>query len=181
MNSFSHKIVDDKLQVELHSSSPLIMKISLGILLLVGTLGFLASLFALNSSKSMANVAIAIAIYGLVVAYLSRLFLWNSYGKEILQFKKDTLDFQYDYWLFSSDIEQLEFTDFLFQIITDNDEVVQGQEALDSTLANQHWKTGFLKLQLDQEEYLSVIKLKKEELMHLKEIITQYIGNVKSL
>ena len=63
---------------------------------------------------------IVIAIFGLLSFYVLRISLWNTYGKEVLLFNKDKIEYSADYhWFSGGKIEINRHAEFSIQQIGD--------------------------------------------------------------
>lgn len=59
-----------------------------------------ATIYALFEYQLLPGILITYAIFRFSGYYLLKLFLWNSYGKEIIQIRKDKIIYYADYKLF---------------------------------------------------------------------------------
>lgn len=82
--------------------TPLIIRIILIIILFICILiPFAATYFTLANGKGPhISLVISFIFFGIVGFYLLRIILWNTYGREILNFEKDEINYVADYRLF---------------------------------------------------------------------------------
>ncbi len=183
MNRFEYQEQNGDLEITIFSISPLPVKIILWILFLLFFLGMVNMALSMINSNAPIDLALGCAMFGLGFTYLGRILCWNSYGKELLYFRKDAFEFQYDYRLFQSSRERFEYRDFIFQIFTQNDRLVQVEEVeveevLDGFQSNKDWKIGYFKLKFDKETFRSELKLKRKQLIELEKIVDQWMEKI---
>lgn len=90
-----------------------------------------------------------------ITAYLSKIMLWNFYGKEHIWFDDEVIYYQADYKYFKGNIQSIPFSDSDIGYIEQDDNI------------------GQLHLINGESELLSVIKIPLPELESLKNIISQ--------
>jgi hypothetical protein len=102
--------------------TPMIIRIILGI---IGTLAFVAPVVVLITMLASGDgfkigIIVSFIIMWAIGAYLIRIVLWNTYGKEILEFSEDKLTYHCDYKYFQSNQKQIERNQIQIELISVN-------------------------------------------------------------
>ena len=181
MNRFDYFETDNKLRIVIYSRVSVFVKIILGILVLFSIIGFFGVIFKLTTGESMkpTNIGISFAVFTLILIFTGRLFLWNSFGKEILTFDNGNFSFQYDYKLYKSELEQRDYENVVARVNSDQIDSHEINNVIDDNLINNNWSEGKLELVLKKENYISQIKLSKDDLINIINTINDFNKNKK--
>jgi len=175
-NTYKTYEEEDSLVVVIYSKASSFSRIVLMILLAMSAIGFIGLVYniVIGNVTDLFDVVLPFAIFGLMIAYIGRLFLWNSYGKEILEFTKETFSAQYDYKLFTSEIESLEMDYFSIGISNIKEEQAEITDVIDEDFANAVMEEGTLEIRTNGEVFQTVLKLPKEDLLKVLKLIKTY-------
>ena len=175
-NTYKTYEEEDSLVIVLYSKTSNFPKIVLMTLLAMTAIGFVALVYNLimGNVTDILDVVLPFAIFGLMIAYLGRLFLWNSFGKEILEFTKESFNVQYDYKLFTSDIESIEMDYFAVGITDEQATEPAIKDIIDEDLVKAKLEEGTLEVRTNGEVFQTVIKLSKEDLLKVIQLIKNY-------
>jgi hypothetical protein len=100
---------------------PLFTKVFLGLLTLISVFFVLSVL--IRSDVSMGLIVSAIVV-SLILFFIIRLFLWNTFGREIFEVTKKSVRHYNDYKYFSHDLLKVENSEtiyFAYHTLTDQD------------------------------------------------------------
>ena len=177
MNTFDYRKDQQALHITIYSRGPGWAKWVLALLTFTAILAFIRLAYQLSQTAARDGIMLVLSfvVFGLVMSFLSRLLLWNTFGKEYLIFQEGEFRFQYDYKLFKSEWEKIPFSDVKASRDKSQDQIIDADDLIDGDqIKGEHgWDKGRLKLQFDQGQHLSPVELAKEDLLRLIDLINQ--------
>lgn len=106
---------------------------------------------------------IGLGIFTLLAFYFLRLYLWNTYGKEIIILNKNTLDYYVDYKYFKGNQQSIKIDELSFSY----DKIGFEEEYL-----------GLFTIISNNNEFIqSAIKMPLMELIELRDLLTKKINS----
>lgn len=176
MNKFNSTQTESNLVITIHSNASIFAKIILGILAFFPILGLLGFIFRLATTDTdeLVNAGIGFILFVLISIFLGRLFLWNSFGKEILTFEQGNFSRQYDYKLFKSEVESVDYKKMTAGLFLEEGPVKETENVIDEDWVRADWEKGQLEVKVEEGSFLSPINLPKADLLELIALINGF-------
>ena len=88
------------------------VRLILGLLIFIAIAMMIGGMVMVYQSQEdvLITSLIMLVIYGLIIAFFARLFLWNTYGREIMTFEGGSLHYIADFKWFKDSEKHLEWT-----------------------------------------------------------------------
>ncbi len=176
MNKFDFTQTESKLEITIHSNASVFAKTVLGILAFFPILGLFGFIFRLATTDTveLVNTGIGFTIFVLISIFLGRLFLWNTFGKEILVFEQGNFSRQYDYKLFKSEVESVVYEKMIARLFLEEGHAKETENIIDEDWVRGDREKGQLELKVEEGYFLSPVNLSKEDLLELIALINAF-------
>ncbi len=167
-----------QLVIECIAKQPLFIKGAFLIFALIPSIVVPAILFFFMTDENYRKMGtlLGVLLFGLIANGLFRIYLWNSYGKEIFIFDKNRINRIYDYKLFKGKTEVFEFNRIDFKIFEESQMQTKNTESvLDEVEVAYTQKSDYLIFQTEQLEIRGLLKLQRNDIEKVYEEITLFL------
>jgi len=176
MNRFDFTKTETNLEIIIHSNASVFAKTILAFLALLSIMGLMGGISKVMQDQDLelVSLGIGLTVFIIVSIFMVRLFLWNSFGKEVLLLEQGQFSRYYDYKLFKSEVELVTYKKLKAKPFSGEEVSTKFEDIIDEDLMQANWKEGRLDLLLDEVSYVSPVNLAKADLLKLIQLISSF-------
>ncbi len=129
-------------------------------------------------ASGIAHLILISFLFFLIGSYFIRMFLWNSYGKEIFIIKEKSLIRIFDYRLFKSEEEIINFEIINIELPEDRDNkpTTGNENVLDEVIVmDNHFSETYLTFKTNKTKIMGILKLPYQDIIAAKKELNEFL------